>query len=781
MKRFMRYGRLFFIPVLLLATLQGQPAGAVSSVFTPQGSGIHVGDWAIYEPVENLSMDVDGNGLRDLVRVFKSPNGNGKALVDVLFSNGSAFYRNGSADPLDIGGWSEGGARVRNVPIDMNGDGKEDLVRIWRASTGKAMTDVLFSVGGGFARPGNPVVQEVGDWSLADEPKFMAMYVNDDTKADLVSVYKSAVGKAMVYVLFSNGTVFYQPNEVQPTDVGDWELQNELVQMVVMDVNGDKREDLVRIGKDAAGKAITDILFSAGNGFYRPANPALLDVGDWFVRGENVQNFAMDIDTDGKVDLVRIFRTAEGQRAADILYSSGTSFYRPTAAISISPDVAPGDADSVLLNASKPLSGKASFFNLQNVSGQAYARIITAEKNYTYDASDRLTAGHTLEQGHYIRSANGQYKLIVHENGDLVLLNIAGQTLWHTNTPGSGATVLAMQGDGNLVLYRDGSPVWDTDTATYSTAIYPALALIVKDDGNVALETSANTPIWQTKYATPPNADPVVSVMAYNIRENTSPEDLSAVAQTIHTKNPDIVLLNEVNVNSPIHPAQHLALFGGYMYWHYESTTSLGFTGTKGVAILSRYPLLQTQYHPVPGSFECFASLFTLDPCPTFGILQASIQIRGVQHEIFSLRFAPLKQPGQSGFHWSLEQNNRNGHALIKELVGNVPASHPVIVGGDFNADWSRPWSVSLRDTIDMKDALVEFERQYGGKREWRTRADYIYYRVPYVLNRAESKCGYPGVCDPIAHGYASDHPYVFAAFGASEPAATTGGGSMNY
>jgi endonuclease/exonuclease/phosphatase family metal-dependent hydrolase len=270
-------------------------------------------------------------------------------------------------------------------------------------------------------------------------------------------------------------------------------------------------------------------------------------------------------------------------------------------------------------------------------------------------------------------------------------------------------------------------------------------------------------------------SEKVANVMAYNIQEHSIPGTIDPVARTIESRNPDIVLLNEVNVKNiylqaGFHPVDYLARRLGYPYWHYQSTTNTGVTGTKGVAILSRFALLQTRYYQVEVG-GC--NIFTF--CKTFGILQATMNIQGVQHEVFSLRFAPQHPLGHAEYHWSEKPGNRAGHELLRQLVRAVPMSHRVIVGGDFNADWdTSPWSTEFRDTSGLKDSLVEYERPYGGS--WNGRADYIYFRGPYVVKQAALQYGYAG---------ASEHQYALATLGVSQAAAeemaNSGGGSMDY
>src|SRR5215204_1342568 len=254
---------------------------------------------------------------------------------------------------------------------------------------------------------------------------------------------------------------------------------------------------------------------------------------------------------------------------------------------------------------------------------------------------------------------------------------------------------------------------------------------------------------------------PELRVIAWNILEG---ERLESVASTLSNMRPDIVLLNEVR--NPLNgrdQVDYLVQQCSLPYHKYESTTSTGLTGTKGVAILSRYPLLQTQMHMVWGE--------GLPWPPTFGTLQATIQIDGLYHEVFTTRYRTLHTPGSEHYDETQEAQNRAGHKQAHNLVQNVPADRAVLVGGDFNANWANTdWSTELRDKSVLTDAvwqhspytmvppesdcltnrgnppLVDLARRY----------DYLYYRYPkYRVSGATMKCALPG----------SDHPYVYATF----------------
>ncbi len=67
---------------------------------------------------------------------------------------------------------------------------------------------------------------------------------------------------------------------------------------------------------------------------------------------------------------------------------------------------------------------------------------------------------------------------------------------------GSGRTVLRLQQDRNLVLYKDGNPAYQAPDAfgNGNTAI-------MQDDGNFVLYNQNNQPVWASGTAGNPGAD----------------------------------------------------------------------------------------------------------------------------------------------------------------------------------------------------------------------------------------------------------------------------------
>ncbi|MEO8552838.1 MAG: glycoside hydrolase domain-containing protein [Kofleriaceae bacterium] len=104
-----------------------------------------------------------------------------------------------------------------------------------------------------------------------------------------------------------------------------------------------------------------------------------------------------------------------------------------------------------------------------------------------------LQPGESLVIGQVLGSCGGHYALAQQGDGNLVLYR-DGTAIWSTGTVGTGARFLAMQGDGNLVLYG-GDAIWASGTSGYGGAW-----LAVQDDGNLVLY-AGDTAVWASNTA----------------------------------------------------------------------------------------------------------------------------------------------------------------------------------------------------------------------------------------------------------------------------------------
>ena len=103
-----------------------------------------------------------------------------------------------------------------------------------------------------------------------------------------------------------------------------------------------------------------------------------------------------------------------------------------------------------------------------------------------------LAQGQSLAPGQGIRSPDGQ-TLFVHQTDGNVVVYHGSRALWASRTNGHATRTLAMQTDGNLVLYSStNAPLWYTRTNGRVIT-----SLIVQNDCNVVLYQNG-APIWAT-------------------------------------------------------------------------------------------------------------------------------------------------------------------------------------------------------------------------------------------------------------------------------------------
>ncbi|MCG8668827.1 MAG: PA14 domain-containing protein [Pseudomonadales bacterium] len=118
--------------------------------------------------------------------------------------------------------------------------------------------------------------------------------------------------------------------------------------------------------------------------------------------------------------------------------------------------------------------------------------------------TNSLQAGERLNLGEYLESNNGNYRLSMQSDGNLVLRDWnSREALWSSRTHDQGGDRTSMQSDGNLVVYTaSGTPLWASDTDG-SGARY----VMVHNSGNMALYTSNDEMVWQTETGTSGDAE----------------------------------------------------------------------------------------------------------------------------------------------------------------------------------------------------------------------------------------------------------------------------------
>jgi hypothetical protein len=99
--------------------------------------------------------------------------------------------------------------------------------------------------------------------------------------------------------------------------------------------------------------------------------------------------------------------------------------------------------------------------------------------------------GEGLVAGQSETSCDGRFSLAMQTDGNLVLYE-EGHALWATGTNGKLGYFMVMQGDGNFVLYDiHDKPLWASGTNGHDGS-----TLAVQDDGNLVVYEPGGHPAW---------------------------------------------------------------------------------------------------------------------------------------------------------------------------------------------------------------------------------------------------------------------------------------------
>jgi hypothetical protein len=102
-----------------------------------------------------------------------------------------------------------------------------------------------------------------------------------------------------------------------------------------------------------------------------------------------------------------------------------------------------------------------------------------------------MGAGQAITVGQSLRSCDGRFTLAMQYDGNLVLYQ-GGSAIWATNNSGSTGYAAVMQNDGNFVLYDV------TQRALFSSGTWghPGNRLSLQNDGNLVVYNSAGGAVW---------------------------------------------------------------------------------------------------------------------------------------------------------------------------------------------------------------------------------------------------------------------------------------------
>jgi hypothetical protein len=151
-----------------------------------------------WDSMKWMSGDFNGDGKTDLCKVWDH-NG---AMIDVFLSTGNSFAAGSTRWATQQGGYWDS---QKWMAGDFNGDGKTDLCKVWGNGTTSTAADVHLSNGVSFASFARWIDNNEG---YGDAIKWVVVDLNGDGKADLSKIWNDGTGKATINGFFSNGTTF---------------------------------------------------------------------------------------------------------------------------------------------------------------------------------------------------------------------------------------------------------------------------------------------------------------------------------------------------------------------------------------------------------------------------------------------------------------------------------------------------------------------------------------------------------------------------------------------
>ncbi|MDR6941124.1 RHS repeat-associated core domain-containing protein [Mucilaginibacter pocheonensis] len=220
--------------------------------------------------------DLTGDGRSDLLIAYASGSTSNLKLAAFL-SDGSGFV---AQDVFDTGDtWSS--KHLNFFPMDVNGDGRTDLVEIYAHYDPSSGGDLLYfrsylsllGTGSGPAFTGGIVTETTDPAYPTHELAFWPLDVNGDGMVDLVRIWQNGSNDHVIatsYISVSKAIDNVSFSKTQKSDLGVLNFANQIAFFPV-DVNGDGVVDMLQIWKESAGGKttlhFTTFLCNAGGGF----------------------------------------------------------------------------------------------------------------------------------------------------------------------------------------------------------------------------------------------------------------------------------------------------------------------------------------------------------------------------------------------------------------------------------------------------------------------------------------------------------------------------------
>lgn len=262
------------------------------------------------KPLGVQVIDVNGDGCTDLVQLWQDTDNTIHATVYLATQNGGSTSFERTSDS-NLGSFP---ALYQVITMDVNGDGMTDLVIAWQDSrTSMLNLSVFLSDGQGYTDAGT---FNTGDTWDKNHIAFYAADVNGDGRTDLVEAY-AYYNPSQGYLLYfrsylsqfgdGTGSLFTQGIVSPTSDPSD---QTTVLGIFPMDVNGDGMMDIVRVWRRTTdshifASAYVSVSTSIDNVSF--ADQVDSDLGTMSTQ-DQIAFLPADVNGDGMTDLLQVWQ-----------------------------------------------------------------------------------------------------------------------------------------------------------------------------------------------------------------------------------------------------------------------------------------------------------------------------------------------------------------------------------------------------------------------------------------------------------------------------------------
>ncbi|WP_405056086.1 RICIN domain-containing protein [Kribbella sp. NBC_01505] len=211
-----------------------------------------------------------------------------------------------------------------SVRGDSNGDGRADVTAVLDHGFGR--TGIWNVVSAGSTFYSGTMAWDTGEgtgFSLAKVKPVQGDF-DGDGRTDMAVFRSGAGGRMWLYKLPSDGNEYQNPPAVWTTETATWQLNT--ARVVSGDVDGDGKDDIV-VQNAGTGDNWQAQVFRAADDFAVPVNWGAAAAGNTWSRSAPL---IVDIDKDGKADLLSVRNLTDCRTSVDYYRSTGTAFAAAT-------------------------------------------------------------------------------------------------------------------------------------------------------------------------------------------------------------------------------------------------------------------------------------------------------------------------------------------------------------------------------------------------------------------------------------------------------------------